>query len=190
MRYKLSHLVVMGLIVAMLSSWFTATVMSQSPIEKARNRTVSVHSLFGSCTGVILQTNEVITAAHCIEKEMWVQDRRATVYKIDKDADLALLIVQTIVIDRIRVADVSVGDEVFTWGYPFSSPNLVYGKGYVAVIQFNTCFSTNPANPGQSGSGIFDKDGNLVGILGGIMTATGYSVNRLPETIRKFWEVP
>lgn len=190
MRFKLSHLVIMGLIVALLSSWFTATVMSQTPQEKARNRTVMVRSGSGQCSGVVLQTNLVLTAAHCISDGMMVDGKPARLGKIDAKVDLALLYCDTIVIDRIAVADVAVGDDVFSWGFPLGSPNKVFSKGYVSVIQFETVYTTTVVAPGSSGSGLFDSSGRLVGIVGGIMPSTGYGTHCLPETIRKFWEAP
>ena len=186
--YKLSHLVVAGLMVAMLSSWFTATVMSQSPVEKARNRSVQITST-GSCSGVILQTNLVLTAAHCIGSSVKVAGKEATVFKKDDKLDLALLLVETIVIERILVSDLLVGDDVFVWGHPLGSPNLVFSKGYVSVIQFGSSYTTTVVAPGSSGSGVFDKSGRLVGIVGGVMGQTNYSVNVLPSDIRAFWEV-
>lgn len=191
MRYKLSHLVVMGLFVAMLSSWLTATVMSQSVMDKARNRSVRVLSGASSCSGVILQTNLVMTAAHCVgSKNISVDGKEANVFKKDDVTDLALLRVETIVIDRILVADLMAGDDVFTFGYPMESPNIVFSKGYVAVIQFKQSYTSNLAMPGSSGSPLFNQSGQLVGIItGSAMRQNAYSVNVLPYDIRAFWEV-
>lgn len=191
MRVKLSHFVVYGLITALLSSWFTATVMSQTAEEKARNRAVAVKSLAGACSGVILQTNLVMTAGHCIADVgvVTVEGREAKLYKKDAKIDLALLFVETIVIDRVIVADPVVGDDVFSWGFPMASPNRVFTKGYISVVQFDSSYSTTLAAPGASGSGLYNRNGQLVGIVTNYMDVTGFSVNRLPSHIHQIWEV-
>ncbi len=188
--FKLSHVLVILVMTSIVSSWLTATVVAQDPIQKAFNRTVYITSGMGSCSGVILQTNLIMTAAHCITgKNTKVDGKEAVVAKIDTDGDLAMLYAETIVIDRILVSNLKVGDDVFTWGYPFSSPNKVFSKGYVAVIQMDSSYTTNMAVPGQSGSGLFDRQGNLIGIITNHMDGTKFSVNRLPVQIRDFWRV-
>lgn len=191
MRVKFSHLVVYGLFTALLSSWFTATVMSQSPVEKARNRAVAVKSLTGTCSGVILQTNLVMTAGHCVTEvgTITVEGREAKLYKKDAKIDLALLFVETIAIDRVIVAEPEVGSDVFSWGFPLGSPNRVFSRGYIAVVQYDSIFSTTLAAPGSSGSGLYDKNGRLIGITTNYMDATGFAVSRLPSQIHQIWEV-
>lgn len=189
MTYKLSHVLAILVMVSIGSSWLTATVIAQTPEVRAFNRTVYITSGMGSCSGVILQTNLVMTAAHCIldQKTIRVDNREAKVFRKDDDNDLALLLVETIIMERIIVSDLKAGDDIFSWGYPFSSPNRVFTKGYVTVIQLGSSFSTNTAVPGSSGSGLFNKSGHLVGIVTGHMPGTNFSSNRLPEQIKLIW---
>jgi serine protease Do len=179
-----------GLLFSLASSWMTLSVTGQTVEEKAFNRTVHLQSGPGSCTGVILQTSLVLTASHCIhnERDITVAGKKAILLKRDKKADLALLLVETIIMERILVADIRVGDDVFTWGHPYGSPNRVFSKGYITVIQFGVTYSSNLACPGQSGSGLFDRNGNLVGIITEYMDGTNFSVNRTPGQIREFWK--
>lgn len=191
--YKLSHVIALCILVSVTSSWLTATIVGQSPIEKAKNRAVRVETEDGACSGVILQTNLVMTNSHCLGKKISVDGHMAKVLKNDKAKDLALLLVHTIVIDRVLVADAMVGDDVFSWGFPKQSPNVVFTKGYIAVIQFDQSFSTTIAMPGSSGSGLFNRSGQLVGIVTGFLPPRDgtlqLSSNTLPLDIRSFWEV-
>lgn len=193
MNYKPSHIITLLVLVSVISSWLTATVVGQSPVEKAKNRAVRIETDMGSCSGVILQTNLVMTCSHCLGgKRILVNGHPAQVYKEDKDSDLALLIVHTIVIDRVLLAEPIVGDDVFSWGYPMSSPNLLFTKGYVAVIQVNQSFSTTISMPGSSGSGLYNSSGQLVGIVSGYLPARNNAIqlssNVLTQDIRIFWE--
>lgn len=191
MRIKLSHFLIIGLITAMLSSWFTATVMSQSPIEKARNRAVKVKQGMWGCSGAILQTNLVVTNAHCVDaaKPVTVGDREGKVIKEDEKLDLALIIVETIVIDRVLLADALAAEDVFSFGFPMDSPNVVFTKGYITVCQFDACFGDFISMAGSSGSGVYDRSGRLVGIVSGYMRDGRLAVFVPTQDLRKFWEV-
>lgn len=62
------------------------------------------------------------------------------------------------------------GEEIFTLGYPRNE--IVYGKGYMSArTGYNgdtvTCQITVPANPGNSGTPVLNKDGDVVGIVQG-----------------------
>jgi S1-C subfamily serine protease len=144
---------------------------------------------FGSCSGVILQTNLVLTCAHCVEDkgEIKVSGKPAKLMKIDKQADLALLLVETISIDQISLADAEVGQDVFSLGYPYSSPNMVFTRGYVSVIQMDAVFATTTCMPGSSGSPLFDSSGNLVSITNGYMVVNSQiSVSCLSSVLKEF----
>jgi S1-C subfamily serine protease len=71
-----------------------------------------------------------------------------------------------------------------------------YSRGQVAAIRFRAfgdeeamswVQATAPVSPGNSGGGLFDEDGSLIGICHGVLTK-GQSLNLFvhPDYIRKF----
>jgi len=119
----------------------------------------------GSCSGVILRTDTVLTAAHCaIGDTFRVNGKEATVIKIDKGADLLLLRVKTERFRMVTFGKVVMGQDVMTvpdYGPPF---NRILFFGRVSSLPKGQIWSDLKAAPGFSGSGLFDLDGRMVGL--------------------------
>ncbi len=69
---------------------------------------------------------------------------------------------------NIRKSNIELGEEIFTLGYPRNT--IVYDKGYLsAPTGYNDdTLSVQiyvPANPGNSGGPVLDKNGDVIGIL-------------------------
>lgn len=132
------------------------------------------------CSGTFVSHTEVLTAAHCFSRptsDVWVRgiDRisyRAQITKLDPEHDLALLKVQGLsnhpyakVAKKARV-----GEKVINVGSPLMFEFLV-SEGIVAkldhkVKEFKSHYMITTAmiNPGSSGGGAFNENGELLGV--------------------------
>lgn len=149
---------------------FTSCTCYGSPVEDAFRRSVLVEigtpeAPVGSCSGVILRTDLVLTAAHCaVGSTFRVDGKAASILKIDKNTDLMLLSVKTERFRMVTFGKVTMGQDVMSvpdYGPPF---NRILFFGRVASMPEGQLWSDLKAAPGFSGSGLFDLDGRLVGL--------------------------
>ena len=139
------------------------------------------------CSGVIIGPNEILTAGHCVETpykviNIWVRDidgrsQPALVEKVAPGIDLALL---EIVIPEKHWARISnhleVGDAVeavgmpmglewtSTFGHVSALHRMFANRGENGDLGEYTQFDA-PINGGNSGGGLWDRHGRLVGIV-------------------------
>lgn len=78
----------------------------------------------------------------------------------------------------ISAANAGLAQSIYSLGYPQDSP--LYSEGYISSQQGlggdqNSYQLDLPANPGQSGSPIFDPNGNVIGMLIGKKTFSTYA---------------
>lgn len=116
------------------------------------------------CSGVVLKTNLVLSAAHCNGVGLTVNGEPAKVIRIDAENDLLLLSVDTLefaplVIGRIPVPS----SPVYTISNVGGYRDQVF-RGHVASVEEKFLNVDVTAGPGASGSGIYDAYGRLVGI--------------------------
>jgi len=136
---------------------------------------------FGGTGFLIDAKGYLVTNAHVIKdaKTIIVQSRgqefKAAAVKIDLDRDLAILKIE----DRdfkpfaslpygFKKTGADLGEQIFTLGFP--RDEIVYGEGYMsASTGFNgdtmSCQIAVAANPGNSGGPVFNKNGEVIGIL-------------------------
>lgn len=150
-------------------------------------------SMHAYCTGVWVGERLIVTAAHCVEdayqspryvtkadvydangdERKYPHERSSHVMRIDADHDVALLFADEVPAHSIAelATHVDQGDRVFSMGH---SKGLLwsYSSGDVAAVRVEAIDtepmrwvqSTAPISPGNSGGGLFNADGRLVGI--------------------------
>jgi serine protease Do len=136
----------------------------------------------GSGTGFLIDgKGYLITNAHVVRnaREIDVQNTLGTYHarliRLDPQADLALLKIEDTTYHAfnglpygISKSDGDLGEDLFTLGYP--RPEIVYNKGYLSAAtghgEDTTSFQlTIAANPGNSGTPVFNNDGEVIGVI-------------------------
>lgn len=166
----------------------------------------SISSIVGewSGTGFALKDGYIVTNQHVVYGAQNIKvygvngnfsrDYSARIVAVDKNNDLALIKIDdfsfngfTTIPYSVKTAMVDVGEDVFVLGYPLTQlmgneVKLTNGivssrsgfQGDVSTYQI-----TAPVQPGNSGGPLFDKNGNIVGIINaGISGAenVGYAI--------------
>lgn len=123
----------------------------------------------------------LITNAHVVKGSGTIvvnrngQEFNAKIINIDQERDLAILKIQDEDFKplgslpySIKKSNVDLGEELYTLGYP--REEIVYNMGYLSAESgrdgdTSSCQISLSANPGNSGGPVFNKNGEIVGII-------------------------
>lgn len=166
-----------------------------TPLEQMVARNVVVETEDSKCSGVILETGIVLTVFHALDVDsgIKVNGRAARIVLVRPDIDLLVLKTNTDKFPQVTFGtNVPVTTEVVQIGNPAGFQNVV-STGRVILIEGKYFFTDTLAMHGMSGAGVWDTDGNLVGLVqkmfGSIRTGGGWIVRSLNgETIIKALE--
>jgi S1-C subfamily serine protease len=152
----------------------------EDAVRQTAPSVVTVRTSFGQGSGVVLQPSGlIVTNEHVVQGSSRVEVISATgvsmsadVLKADDFQDLAILRPAGEPGPGVRIVEdtvgpPSIGSTVFAIGSPFGFENTVTAgvvsafreQGGRPLIQFDA-----PINPGNSGGGLFDVNGELIGI--------------------------
>lgn len=161
----------------------------------------------GGCSGTYIAEEKILTAAHCFEERVtniWIRDymgesHKTLLLKKDKQKDLALLLVEDLEEDH-AFANIArhtrLGEQVVSVGTPFALEFLV-SEGIVSKVDYKAreftgryLIHTGMINPGSSGGGAFNEQGELIGVntmtVGGLFGWAGISMAVDSQTIKEF----
>ncbi len=125
------------------------------------------------CSGSFIDAyGDIITAGHCAREAADIdvitsdnQTYRATITAVSATHDLALLHIDKLNTPHFNPAQhLERGEKIFILGSPLGITNAL-STGVIAKFDGDHTLIDCSALPGNSGSAVFDAEGNLVGVL-------------------------
>lgn len=125
------------------------------------------------CSGSFIDSmGDIITAGHCAQNVDTIevitfdkQEYEATIVAVSATHDLALLHIDKLNTPHFSPAQViERGERIFILGSPLAITDTL-STGIIAKLAGDTTLVDCGALPGNSGSAVFDNNGDLVGVL-------------------------
>lgn len=142
----------------------SCVLFSQTPID----RNVFVSTKGGHGTGIIISQDLVLTVFHNIQvdSDIKVNGKVAKIMKVDPKHDLCLLYIKTPANTSTIVfaAKFSPVEEVFCIGNPLDHKGVIL-TGRIFDFKKNLIYTDAHILPGFSGGGMYNKEGQLVGMV-------------------------
>lgn len=128
----------------------------------------------GSCSGTATAPNELTTATHCLSgRLLTVNGERVTLLHSRKvGADITLLYVdrRSRVWAYWRTTPPAQQERIHWFGNPLTIADQ-YREGYITGQHGEDWLADAEVGPGDSGAGVFDSQGRLVGVVSGYLYA-------------------
>lgn len=114
---------------------------------------------------------------------------RTVLLKTDKSVDLSLLATNYIFTDKSPIHSLEnpkMQQNIYYAGNAMGIYYYIYSEGEVAYLHEKVFFGLSPLIIGHSGSGVFNRKGELVGLLSARVTGSGYSISINANMIQQF----
>lgn len=157
---------------------FLISCVKYDPIYEIKNAYNPIYLDDGFGSSVIIKHESacyLVTANHVLSKESdlsIIENDLGFLVKIFKDEKKDLFVLKLAscnsYIDYVAPKDLSVGDEVHYWCMPAAS-DIKYYKGYISEIKEDQVVIFGYTWFGCSGSGIFTKNNELIGVVSSMM---------------------
>lgn len=153
----------------------TLKQVAEPKIPKAAILTNGGTAFLINGNGFLVTSAHVLTGSGAIVLDNNGNEYNADILSVDKTHDLAILKIDdkdfkplATLPYSIRKAQVDLGEELFTLGYP--RDEIVYNMGYLSAKtgykgDTSSCQISLTANPGNSGAPVFNKNGEIIGII-------------------------
>jgi len=146
-----------------------------SKIPKDVELTTSGSAFLIDGKGYLVTNAHVLRGSGAVVVNSKGEEFNAKIININLEKDLAILKIQdneykpvSSLPYSIRKTSIDLGEELFTLGYP--REQIVYNMGYLSAAtgfdgDTSSCQISLSANPGNSGGPVFNKSGEIIGIL-------------------------
>lgn len=146
-------------------------------VDVARETAVKLQFPDGSCSGTIIGPHVILSATHCFTVDpriaIWRQPARILARMDDGNDHTIIRVDRTFPVWAVIGHMPKMGSEVHMIGNPGDLPE-VYRHGYIAGMAYIDGKLCDVYDMriwfGDSGSGIFDADGDLIGVVSFIYT--------------------
>lgn len=152
------------------------------PLQKARDTQVSFANAEGThmCGGTAIGRRTIVTASHCLLPEVGLTSmdgKPVVITKVHDDGKDHVMVYVDRDLPTVakRGRPLAIGDDVYIWGHPHGL-GLLFRKGYYAGDIKHPGTGVNyytydvESIFGDSGSGIFNSKGELVGMVSQLLS--------------------
>lgn len=163
--------------------------LNKQKASEAANQQMDENALYGgtgfaiSNDGYIATNYHVVDGANAIYIQTSKGDKKAFIVAREPNADIAILKIEdkdfrfskSSLPYSISKSTSGLGQQIFSIGYP--KDDIVYNQGYISCLKGYDGDTESyqiemTANPGQSGSPVFDRSGNVIAVITGKQSNT------------------
>lgn len=159
-------------VLPLLVGLFVAPVQA-GPLKEAQQSYLEIHTLFGgfSCGATKIDDRTAVTAEHCVDGIFFLDGQVPEKVVLDGHEHALVIVPKPLPGKAAKLAHryPDIGEELFIWGKPLGEGPLWREGYYQGKIELEEMqpyewrIGSMFVAPGDSGSGIFNKKGQLVG---------------------------